>query len=73
MATAVLSVAQRMSDMEHRASVRVRGVEGLARRALEEARREVRERGREGGKEIGVGEMRGGAHPLLLFYRSRHT
>ncbi|CAM9853626.1 unnamed protein product [Laminaria digitata] len=46
MATAVLSVAQRMSDMEERASVRVRGAEGLARQALEEARREGKE-GRE--------------------------
>eukprot|EP00904_Undaria_pinnatifida_P008910 jgi/Undpi1/5149/HiC_scaffold_19.g08500.m1 len=51
MATAVLSVAQRMSDMEHRASVRVRGVEGLARRALEEARREGKE-GRERQSEV---------------------
>ena len=54
MATAVLSVAQRMSDMEERASARVRGAEGLARQALEEARREVREEGKEGGREGGA-------------------
>lgn len=41
LATAVLSVAQRLSTVEERASARAEGAEGLARQALEETRREV--------------------------------
>ncbi|CAM9188640.1 unnamed protein product [Ectocarpus sp. 4 AP-2014] len=40
LATAVLSVAQRLSTMEERALARAEGAEGLARKAMEETRRE---------------------------------
>eukprot|EP00752_Nemacystus_decipiens_P005969 g5391.t1 len=46
LATAVLSVAQRLSTVEERASARAEGAENLARQALEETRREGKE-GRE--------------------------
>ncbi|CAB1120263.1 unnamed protein product [Ectocarpus sp. CCAP 1310/34] len=41
LATAVLSVAQRLSTVEERALARVEGAEGLARKAMEETRREA--------------------------------
>ncbi|CAM9562481.1 unnamed protein product [Ectocarpus fasciculatus] len=40
LATAVLSVAQRLSTVEERALARAEGAEGLARQAMEETRRE---------------------------------
>lgn len=41
LATAVLSVAQRLSTVEETASTRVKGAESLARQALEAARKEA--------------------------------